>query len=115
MIPLTWWIAANSVVTVLAVVLAAAAFLTYRSYMRHARNVVQAHERCGHCRPPHLRRGEYATGGRVSPEAPAERTQPGDLPLLCGDDRPVRGRHALTDDTRHMPAMGNLHAGGEPR
>ena len=95
--PLAWWIAANTVVTAFALVLAACAFLTYRDYMRQCRNVVQAHER------------------------QERRTEPHRLPLLCGDYEvgvyapAPSGRHAL-DHTSHMPAVGTLPtAGGEVR
>jgi hypothetical protein len=96
---IAWWIAADTVVTTLALVLAALAFWRFGGYMRQCRCVVQAYE-------PLVRRHED-TAERMLPLLADRITESTEQFAPLEDEHPT-GRHALIGPTELIPAAGEL-------
>ncbi|MFJ8818181.1 hypothetical protein [Amycolatopsis thermoflava] len=99
--PIGWWIAANTVVTSVAVILAVLAWRRQNHDWRQARNVVCAYE-------PLVKRHEDTTALMLPllEDRLNEVTMPHEP---VEDDQPT-GRHARLEPTELLPATGQLAA-----
>lgn len=115
--PVTWFLLADTVVTALAIILAAIAWWRVDGYMRQCRCTVQAYASIAERHDSDDERWSPLLADRITEDT--QEIDPVDEPIgcascgdtdpdhVCGDPHPT-GRHALPPMTEVMPATGDL-------